>query len=146
VTHARRIGVLHDEINRLLREEMPSAIPLRPILDAIGLGAHRSAEIAGRLQTSATSLTRSLKQLQELGYVRREVPYGQNEKSSKKAIYKLADPFLRLWFRVVASHRGSLQAASKTARFEVSGQRVGAVAGGNLGGTLPSGSAISEVV
>lgn len=110
------LGVLHDEVDRLLREEMPSAIPLRPILDAIGLGAHKTTEIAGRLQTSATSLSRNLKQLQELGYIRREVPYGKNEKSSKKAIYRLADPFLRLWFRVVAPHRGSLQATSKAAR------------------------------
>ena len=110
------LGVLHDEIDRLLRQEMPSAIPLRPILDAIGLGAHRSSEIAGRLQTAATSITRNLQQLQSLGYVRREVPFGVNEKRSKKALYKLADPFLRLWFRVVASHRGGLQSASKTGR------------------------------
>ncbi len=110
------LGVLHDEIDRLLRQEMPSAIPLRPILDAIGLGAHRSSEIAGRLQTAATSITRSLQQLRSLGYVRREVPFGVNEKRSKKAVYKLADPFLRLWFRVVASHRGGLQSASKAGR------------------------------
>jgi len=110
------LGVLHDEIDRLLRQEMPSAIPLRPILDAIGLGAHRSSEIAGRLQTAATSITRSLQQLQRLGYVRREVPFGVNEKRSKKAVYKLADPFLRLWFRVVASHRGRLQSAAKAGR------------------------------
>jgi AAA+ ATPase superfamily predicted ATPase len=110
------LGVLHDEIERLLRQEMPSAIPLRPIMDAIGLGAHRSSEIAGRLQTAATSITRSIQQLQSLGYVRREVPFGLNEKRSKKAVYKLSDPFLRLWFNVVASHRGGLQSASKAGR------------------------------
>ncbi|MDT8390203.1 MAG: ATP-binding protein [Lentisphaeria bacterium] len=113
------LGVLHDEIDRLLRQEMPSAIPLRPILDAIGLGAHKSSEIAGRLGLPATSLTRSLKQLQELGYILREVPYGEDEKRSKKALYKLADPFLRLWFRVVASHRGTLQSASETNRLKM---------------------------
>jgi len=113
------LGVLHDEVDRLLRQEMPSAIPLRPILDAIGLGAHKSSEIAARLQTVATSFTRSIKQLQQLGYVCREVPYGENEKSSKKALYRLADPFLRLWFKVVAPHRGHLQTASKAARIRV---------------------------
>lgn len=113
------LGVLHDEVERLLRQEMPSAIPLRPILDAIGLGAHKSSEIAGRLQTSATSITRSLKQLQELGYIQREVPFGQDEKRSKKSLYKLADPFLRLWFKVVASHRGSLRSASKAGRLKL---------------------------
>ena len=113
------LGVLHDEIERLLRKEMPSAIPMRPILDAIGLGAHRSSEIAGRLQTPATSLTRSLKQLQELGYISRDLPYGENEKRSKKALYRLADPFLRLWIQMVASHRGSLQISTKQSRLRL---------------------------
>jgi AAA+ ATPase superfamily predicted ATPase len=113
------LGVLHDEIDRLLRQEMPSAVPLRPILDAIGMGAHKSSEIAARLQTPATSLTRSLQQLQQLGYVRREVPYDENEKRSKKALYHMADPFLRLWFKVVAPHRGSLRMASKSARLRL---------------------------
>ena len=113
------LGVLHDEVERLLRQEMPSAIPLRPLLDAIGLGARKSSEIAVRMQTHATSLTRSLHQLQQLGYVHREVPYGENEKRSKKALYHLADPFLRLWFKVVAPHRGSLRTAPKAARLKL---------------------------
>ncbi len=112
------LGVLHDEVDRLLRQEIPSAIPLRPVLDAIGLGANKSSEIAGRLQVASTSITRTLKQLQELGYIRREIAYGGNEKNSKKSLYKLADPFLRLWFRVVAPHRGALQSASKVVRMK----------------------------
>lgn len=110
------LGPLHDEVDRLLRQEMPSAVSLRPILDAIGMGSHRSSEIAGRLQQPATTLTRPLAQLQQLGYVRREVPYGDDEKRSKRSLYRLADPFLRLWFRTVASHRGALQTATAAHR------------------------------
>ncbi|MFP4260835.1 MAG: ATP-binding protein [Opitutales bacterium] len=110
------MGTLHDEVDRLLRQEMPSAITLRPILDAIGMGAHRSSEIAARLQTPATSLTRGLKQLQDLGYVLREVPFGEDEKRAKKAVYRLADPFLRLWFKTVAAHRSSLRTATAAGR------------------------------
>lgn len=106
------MGPLHDEVDRLLRQEMPSAISLRPILDAIGLGAHRSSGVAGRLQMPATAITRPLAQLQELGYIRREVPFGENEKRTKRSLYRLADPFLRLWFRTVAAHRGSLRIAA----------------------------------
>ena len=113
------LGVLHDEIDRLLRQEIPSAVPLRPILDAIGSGAHKSSEIAGRLGLPATSITRSLKQLQELGYILREVPFGEDEKRSRRALYKLADPFLRMWFRAVAPHRGALQSASKRGRLKL---------------------------
>ncbi|MDA0817913.1 MAG: ATP-binding protein [Planctomycetota bacterium] len=110
------LGPLHDEVDRLLRQEMPSAISLRPILDAIGMGSHRSSEIAGRLQQPATTLTRPLAQLQQLGYVRREVPWGDDEKRSKRSLYRLADPFLRLWFRTVAAHRGALQTATAAHR------------------------------
>ena len=112
-------GVLHDEVNRLLHLELPTAVPLRPILDAIGLGAHRISEIAGRLQTPATSLSRGLKQLHDLGYLQRELPFGEDPKRSKKALYRLADPFVRLWFRAVAPHRGTLQTASKAVRLQL---------------------------
>ncbi len=44
-----RWGSLHREPDRLLLEEIPSALEARPILDAIGGGAHRASEIAGRL-------------------------------------------------------------------------------------------------
>ncbi|MFM7293042.1 MAG: AAA family ATPase, partial [Planctomycetia bacterium] len=110
------LGPLHDEVERLLRQEMPSAISLRPILDAIGLGVHRSSEIAGRLQLAATAITRPLAQLQELGYVRREVPFGDEERRGKRSLYRLADPFLRLWFKTVAPHRGSLRLATAATR------------------------------
>jgi AAA+ ATPase superfamily predicted ATPase len=110
------LGPLHDEVDRLLRQELPTAISLRPILDAIGLGAHRSSEIAARLQLPATAITRSLVQLQDLGYVRRETPFGSDERRGKRSLYRLADPFLRLWFRTVAPHRGSLRTATAAVR------------------------------
>ncbi len=110
------LGALHDEINRLLHLELPSAIALRPILDAIGLGAHRMSEVASRLETPATSLSRGLSKLGELGYITRDVPFGEGEKRGKKALYRLSDPFLRVWFRMVAPHRGALQTGSRSVR------------------------------
>jgi uncharacterized protein len=113
------LGVLHDEINRLLHLELPSAITLRPILDSIGLGAHRISEVAARLQTPATSLSRGLSKLQELGYITRDIPFGENEKRGKKALYRLSEPFLRVWFRVVAPHRGALHTGSPSTRLDI---------------------------
>jgi hypothetical protein len=57
--------------------------------------------------------------LQELGYILREVSFGEDEKRSRRTLYKLADPFLRLWFRVVAPHRGALQSTSKEGRLKL---------------------------
>ena len=110
------LGVLHREPELLLLEELPPAVALRPVLDAIGLGAHRLSEIAGRVGQPATSLTGPMQRLQELGLVRREVPFGESAKSSKRSVYKIADPFFRLWFRVVAPNRGLLVEAPASVR------------------------------
>lgn len=113
------LGPLHREPDRLLLEEIPSALETRPLLDAIGAGAHRVSEIAGRLGRPATSMARPLDRLIGLGLVRRELPFGESEKGSKRALYKIADPFFRLWFRVVAPHRAQLASGTPAARRQI---------------------------
>ena len=105
-------GVLHDEPARLLLEETPPALEVRPVLDAIGAGAHRVSEIAGRAGRPATALARPLERLRAMALVSRDVPFGSNERETKRSLYRIADPFFRLWFRVVAPHRGALRLAA----------------------------------
>ena len=117
-------GPLHHEPDRLLLEELPSAAELRPLLDAIGSGASRVSEIAGRIGRPVTSLSRSLDRLLGLGLVAREVPFGEAERASKRSLYRIVDPFLRLWFRVVAPHRGQLAAARPEERMRLLGRHL----------------------
>ena len=109
-------GPLHAEPDRLLMEEIPPATALRPLLDAIGAGAHRLSEIAGRLGRPASSLSRPLATLVGMGFVRRETPFGSSARSGKRSLYRIDDPFLRLWFRVVAPHRAALSEAPRETR------------------------------
>jgi uncharacterized protein len=111
-----RLSPLHSEPDRLLVEEIPPALELRPVLDAIGAGAHRVSEIAGRLGRPATSMSRPLERLGAMGLVRREIPFGESEKESRRSLYKIDDPFFRLWFRVVAPHRGPLASGTRQTR------------------------------
>jgi AAA+ ATPase superfamily predicted ATPase len=113
------LGPLHAEPDRLLLEELPSANALRPLLDAIGAGVHRLSEIAGRIGQPATSLSRPLSRLVELGLVRREQPFGDHEREGKRALYRIDDPFFRFWFRVVAAHRGMLTVSPPRTRREL---------------------------
>lgn len=113
------MGPLHLEPDRLLLEETPSAAELRPLLDAIGSGAHRASEIGGRIGRPTTSLSRALERLQGLGLVTREVPFGVAARDTKRSLYRLVDPFLRLWFRVVAPHRGALALAPAKERLRL---------------------------
>lgn len=110
------LGPLHREPDRLLLEEVPSAMEVRPLLDAIGAGAHRLTEIGSRLGRPATSMTRPIARLVEMGLVRREVPFGESEKKSRRSLYRIDDPFFRLWFRAVAPHRGILAASPPAGR------------------------------
>lgn len=99
------MGPLNDEPNRLLQEEIPTAVSLRPILDAIGLGAHRLSEVAAKCGQPVTSLGRPIQRLLELDLVLRETPFGSLENHSKRTLYKIKDPFLRFWFDMTASRR-----------------------------------------
>jgi len=116
------MGPLHREPDRLLIEELPPAMETRPLLDAIGGGAHRVSEIAGRIGRPATALSRSLARLVEMCLVRREVPFGEPERKSRRALYRIADPFTRLWFRVVAPNRALLAAADREVRLTLLGR------------------------
>ena len=109
-------GPLHGEPDRLLLEEVPPAAALRPLLDVIGAGAHRVSEIAGRLGRPASALARPLAALAEMGLVRRETPFGSDPRSGKRSLYRIDDPFLRLWFRVVAPGRTALVEAPRETR------------------------------
>ncbi len=113
------LSPLHREPDRLLLEEMPPATALRPLLDSIGAGSHRVSEIAGRLQQPVTSLSRPLSRLIELGLIRRELPFGESEKSSKRSLYRISDPFIRFWFRIVAPNRSFLAESPSETRLSV---------------------------
>lgn len=106
-------GILSQEPDRLLLEERPSAVSLRPILDAIGMGAHKASEIAARLGQSSTSLSKGLHRLQELDLVEREIPFGESEKSGKRSLYKIKDPLFRLWFELISGRQGQIAGMTK---------------------------------
>ena len=105
-----RDGPLYSEARFLLQEEVTTPNVYWSLLHAIGSGVSRISELSGRLGRPANQLTRYLSALQDLGLVVREVPV--NEKSparSKKGLYHIADPFLRLWFGCVAPYESLLE-------------------------------------
>lgn len=95
-------GTLADEPNRLLRDEMRDLMLSRSILSAIGNGAHRLKEIAGRLGKNITELTGPLKRLIDMGFIEKELPFGEPEKNSKRTLYKISDPFMDAYYHFVA--------------------------------------------
>lgn len=94
-------GILYEEPNQLLQDDMKDFVKASTILSFIGSGANRISEIASRSGEVATNLSRPISKLVELGLIKKEIPYGAEEKNSKKTLYKISDQFLAFYFRFV---------------------------------------------
>ncbi len=108
-------GILYEEPLMLLRQEMREPALYNSILDAIGSGETRPKRIAERSGVNASSLPKYLKTLVDLGIVEREVPFGENPDTSRKALYSLADPFFAYWYAFVSKSVGAIEAGAGSA-------------------------------
>jgi AAA+ ATPase superfamily predicted ATPase len=104
-----RLGVLHEEPLRLLLDDMREAVQAFSILTLVGRGVHRMSEIAARLGKPATHIARPLDKLIQLGFLKREIPYGTSQRSGKKSLYKISDPFTNFYFTFVESNLSRLE-------------------------------------
>jgi len=102
-------GILYDEPIRLFMDDMRDTVQSFSILSLIATGSHRMSEIAARLGKPASSLSGPIEKLLSMGYIDREIPYGENYKNSKKSIYKIADPFLDFYFHFVVPNRSFIE-------------------------------------
>ena len=102
-------GILHEEPSRLFLDDMRESVQAYSILTLVGKGARRISEIGSRLNKPATHLSRPIEKLISLGYLKREIPFGENPKNSKKGIYKIAEPFFNFYFSFVVPHLSSLE-------------------------------------
>ncbi len=109
------LGVLHQEPVRLLADDMRDTVQASSILATVGQGCHRLSEVAGRLSKPATSLTRPVQRLLQLGLLQRDIPFGHDRRSSKSTLYSISDPFLSFWFRFVDPNRSRLGAGELSA-------------------------------
>jgi hypothetical protein len=96
---------MEQEPQRILRDEEVTGLNAVAVLEAVGRGAERPSEIAARLGTAQTNLSRLLQQLLDASVLRRELPFGESMRSTKKILYRVQDPALRFWFRVYSPHR-----------------------------------------
>lgn len=96
---------LDQEPSRILRDERIEGLNAVSVLEAIGRGAERPSEIASRLGTAQTNISRLLQQLLDASILIREIPFGESTRSTKRVLYRIQDPSLRFWFRVYSPHR-----------------------------------------
>ena len=96
---------MEQEPQRLLRDEGVIGLNAVAVLEAVGRGAERPSEIASRLGTAQTNLSRLLSQLLDASILTRELPFGESVRTTKKILYRIQDPTMRFWFRVFSPHQ-----------------------------------------
>ena len=96
---------MEQEPHRLLRDEGIAGFNALAALEAVGRGAERPSEIASRMGTKQTNLSRLLQQLLDGSILTREMPYGESVRSTKRVLYRIQDPATRFWFRVYSPHQ-----------------------------------------
>lgn len=102
-------GILAEEPQRLLRDDLRDTVQTSTLLSIIGNGVNRMTEIAARVGKEATKISEPLGKLRELGYIRREIPFGESEKKSKKGLYRINDNMLQFYYQFVAPHSSILE-------------------------------------
>jgi AAA+ ATPase superfamily predicted ATPase len=104
-----RKGVLHDEPMRLLLDDLKSAVQPYSILTLLGQGCRKISEIASRLEIPVSSMSRPLALLQDLGYIQKEIPFGENTTKSKRSLYSIKDNFINFYFNFVNANKSLLE-------------------------------------
>lgn len=102
-------GTLYEEPIKLFKDDINDIVKTATIMSYVGAGAHRLSEIAGRCGEIATNLSRPLAKLISLGYLTKEIPFGENEKNSKKSLYKISDSFMNFYFQFIIPNRSFIE-------------------------------------
>ena len=92
-------SALFEEPENLLKQEVREPALYNAIITAVANGASRLSEISGKIGENTNICSVYIKNLISLGIIEKEIPYG--EKTSKKAIYTIADNMFRFWYRFI---------------------------------------------
>jgi AAA+ ATPase superfamily predicted ATPase len=104
-------GLLHEEARLLLDQELRDASAYFSILRAIAAGQTRVSQIVQRtgITGGASQVSQMLDTLRNLWLVDKQFPVTvRNPERSKQSFYRIADPYLRFWFRFVLPAQGRL--------------------------------------
>lgn len=100
--------VLFDEPKKLFLDDMAVTVQSESLMAVIARGANRLSEIASRMGREATSLSGPLDRLIQMAYIRKEIPFGESPKKSKRGIYKINDPMMDFYYTFIIPNMSSL--------------------------------------
>jgi AAA+ ATPase superfamily predicted ATPase len=110
-TLLRPQSTLENEVHFLLgSQQIRDPAPYNSVLGAVAGGATQFGQLLNETGIERGSLPHILRTLITLGWMTREFPFG--ETSERRALYRIADPFLSFWYRYIAPLASALQFAA----------------------------------
>lgn len=106
-------AVLFDEPKRLFIDDMKVTVQSESLMSVIAGGARRLSEIAARMGREATSLAAPIDRLIRMVYIRREIPFGESPKKSKRGIYCINDPMMDFYYTFIVPNMSNLARGRK---------------------------------
>lgn len=97
-----RSAYLFEEPANLLKQELREPAVYNSVITAIAEGASHMNEICTKSGIESGPCSKYLNVLINLGILKKETPI--TEKTGKKTIYSITDPFFRFWYRFVPNN------------------------------------------
>ena len=102
-------GLLYEEPQMLLRQELREPALYNSVLRAVGTGARRKTQIADRSGVGQASVSKYLKTLVDLDILERVVPFGESAQDSRKGSYRMRDAAYDFWYTFVMPAVGDVE-------------------------------------
>ncbi len=99
---------LGDEGTVVQQELAAGSAPAR-VLELVALGADGFSAIRERAGLAPATTSAALATLENLGFVDRLTPVGEDPRRTKRVRYQVRDPLLRLWLGLVQPHREAFE-------------------------------------
>lgn len=111
-TYLNPTSFLYEEPLNLLKQEVREPAIYNAIITAVATGHSRMSEISTKVGESTTVCSGYLKNLIDLGIIKKEIPYG--EKTSKKSIYSIEDNMFYFWYCFVPDNMSAIARGAAT--------------------------------
>lgn len=91
-------SLLFEEPLNLLKQEVQKAVAYNTVISAVANGKTTNNEIATTAGITSAEVSYYLRELQQLGLIKRETPFGGK---NRRAVYRLNDNLFSFWYRFI---------------------------------------------
>lgn len=100
--------MLANEPVALFLDEISDMAPYSSIMTALARGHRRFSDLASAIGMKTNELSVPLTNLAKMFYIRKDIPFGEDERKSRKTLYGFADPFISFYYKFVAPNKSLL--------------------------------------